>query len=61
MCTSEDKSVQKRLWSMGLVYDPRELTEVTTARPGVPGMLQMVSNPTLTISQARTRQLIRIW
>jgi hypothetical protein len=53
--------VQKRLGSMGLVYDPRELTEVTTARPGVAGMLQMVSNPTLTISQARTRQLIRIW
>jgi hypothetical protein len=41
---------------VGLVYDPMGLTEVTTARPGVPGVLQMVSEPTLTVSRARTGQ-----
>jgi hypothetical protein len=45
---------------VGLVYDPRELPGVTIARPGVVGVLQMVSEPTLTISQAHTRQLRRI-
>jgi hypothetical protein len=44
-------------WSVGLVYDPRELTGVTTTRPGVPGVLQMVSESTLVVSQARTCQL----
>jgi hypothetical protein len=42
---------------VGLVYDPRELPGVTTARPGV---LQMVSEPTLVVSRARTCQLRRI-
>jgi hypothetical protein len=27
-------------WSVGLVYDPSELSGVTTARPGVTGVLQ---------------------
>jgi hypothetical protein len=27
-------------WSVGLVYDPRGLPGVTTARPGVAGVLQ---------------------
>jgi hypothetical protein len=35
---------------MGLVYDHRGLTGVTTARPRVVGVLQKVSEPTLTIS-----------
>jgi hypothetical protein len=39
---------------VGLVDDPRELPGVTTARPGVVGVLQMVSDPTLMVSQART-------
>jgi hypothetical protein len=43
-----------------LVYDPRGLLGVTTARPGVAGVLQMVSEPTLTVSRARTGQLRRI-
>jgi hypothetical protein len=43
-----------------LVYDPRELSGVTTARPGVAGMLQMVSEPTLAVSRTRTDQLRRI-
>jgi hypothetical protein len=43
-----------------LVYDPRGLSEVTTPRLGVPGVLQMVSEPTLTVSWARTYQLRRI-
>jgi hypothetical protein len=45
---------------VGLVYDPRGLTGVTTARPGVAEVLQMASEPTLMVSQARTSQLRRI-
>jgi hypothetical protein len=41
---------------MGLVYDPRGLPGVTTARPRVAGVLQMVSEPTLTVSRACTGQ-----
>jgi hypothetical protein len=47
-------------WSVGLVYDPRGLPGVTTARPGVVGVLQMVSEPTLAVSRTRTGQLRRI-
>jgi hypothetical protein len=43
-----------------LVYDPRKLTGVTAARPGVAGVLQMVSEPTLAVSRVRTGQLRRI-
>jgi hypothetical protein len=43
-----------------LVYNSRELPGVATAIPGVAGVLQMVSDPTLTISRARTGQLRRI-
>jgi hypothetical protein len=45
---------------MGLVYNPRGLPGVTTVRPGVAGVLQMVSKLTLAISHARTSQLRRI-
>jgi hypothetical protein len=45
---------------VGLVYDPRELTGVTTARLRVAGVLQMVSKLTLTVSRARMGQLRRI-
>jgi hypothetical protein len=45
---------------MGLVYDPKRLPGVMTARPEVAGVLQMVSEPTLTVSQARTGQLRRV-
>jgi hypothetical protein len=41
---------------VGLVYDPRKLSRVTTARPGVPRVLQMVSESSLAISRARTGQ-----
>jgi hypothetical protein len=47
-------------WYVGLVYDHRGLSGVTTARPGVVGVLQMVSEPTLAISRACTGQLRRI-
>jgi hypothetical protein len=47
-------------WSVRLVYDPRGLAGVTTARPGVAGVLQMVSEPTLAVSRARMGQLRRI-
>jgi hypothetical protein len=46
--------------SVCLVYDPRGLAGVTTVRPGVAGVLQMVSEPTLAVSRARTGQLRRI-
>jgi hypothetical protein len=46
---------------VGLVHDPRELIRVMIARPGVAGVLQMVSEPTLVVSWARTGQLRRIW
>jgi hypothetical protein len=46
---------------MGLVYDPKGLPGVMTARPEVAGVLQMVSEPTLTVSRARTGQLRRVW
>jgi hypothetical protein len=38
---------------MGLVYDPSGLSEITTARLGMARMLQMVSEPILTVSRAR--------
>jgi hypothetical protein len=41
---------------VGLVYDPRELPGVMTVRPGVAGVLQMISEPTLTVSRAHTGQ-----
>jgi hypothetical protein len=43
-----------------LVYDPRGLPGVTTARPEVAGVLQIVSEPTLAVLRARTGQLRRI-
>jgi hypothetical protein len=47
-------------WFVDLVYEPRELSGVTTARPRVSGVLQMVSELTLPVSQACTGQLRRI-
>jgi hypothetical protein len=46
---------------VGLVYDPRELTGVTTVRLRVAGVLQIVLEPTLAVLQARTGQMRRIW
>jgi hypothetical protein len=45
---------------VGLIYDPRGLPGVMTTRPGVIGVLQMVSESTLAVSRARTGQLRRI-
>jgi hypothetical protein len=45
---------------VGLVYDPRGLPGVTTVRPGVTRVLQMVSELTLTVLWASTVQLRRI-
>jgi hypothetical protein len=39
-------------WSMGMIYDPRGLPGVSTAGLGVDGVLQMVLEPTLMVSQA---------
>jgi hypothetical protein len=46
---------------VGLVYDPRWLPGVTTTSTGVAGELQIVSEPTLAVSRARTGKLRRIW
>jgi hypothetical protein len=49
---SEDKVHTKDLcWSVGTIYDPRELPGVSTASPGLDGVLQVVSKPTLTVSR----------
>jgi hypothetical protein len=39
-------------WSVGAIYDPRELPGVSIVGLGVDRVLQMVSEPTLTVSQA---------
>ena len=50
---SEDKVRTKdSCWSVGTIYDPRELPGVSTAGPGVDGVLQVVSEPTLAVSRA---------
>jgi hypothetical protein len=45
--------VHKRLVLVcGTIYDPRELSGVSTVGPGVDEVLQVVSNPTLAVSRA---------
>jgi hypothetical protein len=47
--------VHKRLMLVcgsGTIYDPRELPGVSTRQPGFDGVLQVVSETTLTVSQA---------
>jgi hypothetical protein len=39
-------------WYVGTIYDPRELPGVSTAGPGLGGVLQVVSEPTLKVSRA---------
>jgi hypothetical protein len=39
-------------WSVGMVYDPRGMQGVSLAGPEVDGVLQIVSEPTLTVSRA---------
>jgi hypothetical protein len=51
---SEDKVCTKdSCWSVEMIYDPRGLLGVSTTGSGVDMMLQMVSEPTLAVSQAR--------
>jgi hypothetical protein len=38
-------------WSVGTIYDPRELPGVSTIDPGLDGVLQVVSEPTLVVSR----------
>jgi hypothetical protein len=50
---SEDKLHTKdSCWSVGTIYDPRELPGVSTIGSGVDGVLQVVSEPTLVVSRA---------
>jgi hypothetical protein len=39
-------------WFVGTIYDPKELPGVSTASPRVNEVLQVVSEPTLTVSRA---------
>jgi hypothetical protein len=39
-------------WYVGRIYDPRELPGVSTAGPGLDGVLQVVSELTLEVSRA---------
>jgi hypothetical protein len=39
-------------WSVGTIYDPRELPGVSIADPGLDGVLQVVSESTLAVSRA---------
>jgi hypothetical protein len=49
---SEDKVHTKDLcWSVGTIYDPSELSGVSTAGLRLDGVLQVVSEPTLTVSR----------
>jgi hypothetical protein len=51
---SEDKTRTKDLcWFVGTIYNLRDLPGVSTAGPGVDGVLQVVSEPTLAVSRAR--------
>jgi hypothetical protein len=51
--TSEDEVRTKdSCWSVGTIYDPRELPGVSTPGPGLDGVLQVVSEPTLAVSWA---------
>jgi hypothetical protein len=46
----EDKVCTKySCWSVGTIYDLKELPGVSTAGPGVDEVLQMVPEPTLTV------------
>jgi hypothetical protein len=50
---SEDKVCTKgSCWSVGTIYDPRELPRVSTSGPRVDEVLQLVSEPTLAVSRA---------
>ena len=49
VCMSEDKvRTKESCWSVGTIYDFRELTEVSTADPGVDMVLQVVSELRIT-------------
>jgi hypothetical protein len=50
---SQDKVRTKgSCWSMGTIYPPRKLPEVSIVDPRVDGVLQVVSEPTLAVPWA---------
>jgi hypothetical protein len=38
-------------WFVGTIYDPRELSGISTVGPGLDGVLQEVSEPILAVSR----------
>jgi hypothetical protein len=48
-------------WSVGMVYNPRGLSGVSTTGPKVDVVLKMVSEPTLVVSQACGGRGSGIW
>jgi hypothetical protein len=59
---SEDKLRTKgSCWSVGTIYDPRELPRVSIASPRVDEVLQVVSEPTLKVSRACWVRGLGIW
>jgi hypothetical protein len=48
---SEDKVRTKdSCWSVGTIYDPKELLGISIVGPGLDGVLQVVSEPILAVS-----------
>jgi hypothetical protein len=49
---SEDKvRIKDSCWSVWMIYGPRGLQGLSTAGPRVDGVLQMVLEPTFTVSR----------
>jgi hypothetical protein len=51
--------IKDSCWSVGIIYDSRELSGVSTTGPGVVGVLQVVSELTLTVSRTCVGQGLR--
>jgi hypothetical protein len=51
--------IKDSCWSVGTIYDSRELLGVSITGPGVARVLQVVSEPTLTVSRTCVGQGLR--
>jgi hypothetical protein len=48
-------------WSVGTLYDPRDIPGVSTTDPGVDDVLQVVSEPSLVVSRGVWARGSGIW